>query len=489
MEEDIEKPKSEQRTKRKPIEESHPDLFETVFEKDKGKVRGIPFRECPAVRFNCPLGHTTKAKKPITWLYKGNCEECNRVKRSNKLIETFKKDYPKLFTELRSKEVNALSEYVDWECSLGHEYSTSINLRVNRNNGCPVCGNKVLLKGFNDASTMFPELVSFVHPEDRWKLKENTVGGVGKVRWTCEEGHETYADFYNKTRGKGCLDCYLSSGTSKAENELYDFLKSYAKVVRGDRGLLDGLEVDLYLPDHNFAVEYNGCYWHSEVQGKDRLYHRDKVRKASEKGVQLVHVWEDDWRDKRSIVEELLLRKIGRSFQKIVGARSLKIQEVSYNEAKPFMEQTHLQGSVSASMYLALVDTEVRALMAVTKRGAEWEIVRYSTDSRVPGGFSKLLKAVESKLGSGRLYSFSDNMVSSGELYSLTGFVRDRELSPDYSYLVGESREHKFGYRKKRFENDPNLLWKPGLTERELAELNGLERIWDAGKIRWVRDF
>jgi hypothetical protein len=25
------------------------------------------------------------------------------------------------------------------------------------------------------------------------------------------------------------------------------------------------------------------------------------------------------------------------------------------------------------------------------------------------------------------------------------------------------------------------------MTERELAELNGLHRIWDAGKTRWVK--
>lgn len=54
-------------------------------------------------------------------------------------------------------------------------------------------------------------------------------------------------------------------------------------------------------------------------------------------------------------------------------------------------------------------------------------------------------------------------------------------------YVVKGERKHKFGYRLKRFRNDPELQYEEGLTERELAELNGLNRIWAAGKIKWVK--
>ena len=61
-----------------------------------------------------------------------------------------------------------------------------------------------------------------------------------------------------------------------------------------------------------------------------------------------------------------------------------------------------------------------------------------------------------------------------------------------YSYIIGAGdsahREHKFNYRKARFRDDPNLLWRDGATESELARLNGLPRVWDAGKTRWVME-
>ena len=64
-----------------------------------------------------------------------------------------------------------------------------------------------------------------------------------------------------------------------------------------------------------------------------------------------------------------------------------------------------------------------------------------------------------------------------------------KELAPDYMYIVNGERKHKFGYRLKRFQSDPELKYVVGLTERELAALNGLERVWDAGKTRYRKTF
>lgn len=68
------------------------------------------------------------------------------------------------------------------------------------------------------------------------------------------------------------------------------------------------------------------------------------------------------------------------------------------------------------------------------------------------------------------------------------GFRNDGDVRPDYQYVVYDQRVHKFNYRLKRFREDPNLVYKDGLTERELADMNGLNRIYDCGKTRWVYD-
>lgn len=84
--------------------------------------------------------------------------------------------------------------------------------------------------------------------------------------------------------------------------------------------------------------------------------------------------------------------------------------------------------------------------------------------------------------------TFSDTTVSDGGLYEQLGFVRDGVIAPDYQYVVNGTREHKFNYRLKRFRDDPELDHRDGLTEKQLAELNGLTRVYDAGKVRWTLD-
>lgn len=78
--------------------------------------------------------------------------------------------------------------------------------------------------------------------------------------------------------------------------------------------------------------------------------------------------------------------------------------------------------------------------------------------------------------------------MSDGAAYKALGFHVDAELPPDYMYVVGKERCHKFGYRKSRFRDDPNLEYHQDMTEAELAELNGMDRIYDAGKTRWRLD-
>ena len=82
--------------------------------------------------------------------------------------------------------------------------------------------------------------------------------------------------------------------------------------------------------------------------------------------------------------------------------------------------------------------------------------------------------------------TFADHCVSNGNLYESLGFINAGELKPDYKYIVGYTRVHKFNYRLKKFKNDSNLIWVEGQTERELAKLNGLRRVYDAGKTKYV---
>src|SRR5690606_23129447 len=136
------------------------------------------------------------------------------------------------------------------------------------------------------------------------------------------------------------------------------------------------------------------------------------------------------------------------------------------------------------SYYFGLNDdkSRLRAVLVIKKTGkpGELSIERYATAGTVAGGFTKLLRHAEKTLKPCRWVTFADLSVSDGGLYEKTGFVVDAVLPPDYSYVVQGRRVHKFNYRIARFKKDSQLLYQEGLSERELAELNGLYRVWDS---------
>jgi hypothetical protein len=65
-------------------------------------------------------------------------------------------------------------------------------------------------------------------------------------------------------------------------------------IIDSERELLNGLELDIYIPSHNLAIEFNGLYWHNELH-KDKKYHLNKTELCEAKGIQLIHVFEDEW--------------------------------------------------------------------------------------------------------------------------------------------------------------------------------------------------
>ena len=288
---------------------------------------------------------------------------------------------------------------------------------------------------------------------------------------------------------EGCPKCQATPRFSKGEVELGDFVESLGlSVDRNRRNLLgNGWEVDVYVPSLNLAVEYNGVYWHSE-KFVSKNYHYEKYKAANSKGIRLLQVWEDDWKEKRSIVEEHLRNVMGVSKRRRVMARKTVVRVVSSLEVRGFLSKNHIQGFSPSTVYLGLdFKGELVAVASFLKKLNNFTLTRYCTSENVIGGHSKLVSWFERTYDYHQLETFADLTFSDGGLYSRTGWVEHSFLSPDYSYVKGTSRRHKFGYRKAKFKLDPSLVYSPHKTERELALDNGLLRVYDAGKLKFIK--
>lgn len=310
---------------------------------------------------------------------------------------------------------------------------------------------------------------------------------VSLFKCDCNLDHYFYIDaigYHNRTRSNLplCTVCYpISNSRSIKEEELYKFISS----VYGDeiiQSYRDGLEIDIYLPELKLGFEFNGLYWHSE-EYKDKNYHLNKTKHFNEKGIRIIHIWEDDWDCKCDIMKSQIRNWTGNTKNRIF-ARKCKVVEI---KSSNFLNENHIQGIDKSSLKLGLFfDEELVSTMTFDRfegrkkmEDGGWNLSRFCNklDTNVIGGASKLLKYFINKYNPSRIVSYADRDWSIGDLYYKLGFEKINDSLPDYKYLVDNKRIHKSNFKKSKIE----YLG----TESEYIKSHGIERVWDCGKIKF----
>lgn len=118
------------------------------------------------------------------------------------------------------KEIKAGSgTKVWWKCSLGHSWSASPNHRT-KGRGCPICANKVVLLGYNDLTTLKPNIASeWDYEKNGEKTSANyTVRSGERVWWKCKRNHSWEAVIASRT-GNKYVGCPYCSGLLPIEGE------------------------------------------------------------------------------------------------------------------------------------------------------------------------------------------------------------------------------------------------------------------------------
>jgi hypothetical protein len=276
--------------------------------------------------------------------------------------------------------------------------------------------------------------------------------------------------------------------TSKAETEICEYIKGLLpdiEVRSRDKYVIGRGELDIYIPSMRLAIEYNGLYWHSEIAGKSRDYHLNKLEKCTKKGIRLITIFEDEYMEKPHIVRSRLASLLGKSAF-VLGARECDIVELSSAEANSFLKEHHIQGSGRSNVrYGLMYDNELLSVMTFSKDNLsrkinDWELNRFAskTDWNIAGAASRLFKRFIRDHNPKQIVTYADKRWSEGNLYHHLGFVMSRDTEPNYWYIDGLRRIHRFALRKND-QDDPNM------TEWENRKAQGWNRIWDCGSIRF----
>lgn len=164
------------------------------------------------------------------------------------------------------------------------------------------------------------------------------------------------------------------------------------------------------------------------------------------------------------------------------------ISDLTEDEVLNFLSRYSFNETSAGSSRLGIkVNGEMKSILISRREGEGLRILQHAHKELKDNYFEVLLSHAEKVYKPDFFLCGSDNSLSQDHLYLKNGFIVDKITEPDYRYVIGSKRIHKDAYTIERFRSDPDLMWKQGLTNSELAKLNGIPRIWDAGQTLWVK--
>jgi hypothetical protein len=288
-----------------------------------------------------------------------------------------------------------------------------------------------------------------------------------------------------------CSICYPINDTKYIkEKELDNWLNDLnVDFIDNDKTILEGKELDIYIPSNNLAIEFNGLYWHSELF-KEKDYHLSKSLKCQDKDIHLMHIWEDEWIFKQDIVKSIILNKLNKIENKIF-ARKCSIKEVKDSKlVRQFLDTNHIQGYSQSSIKLGLYYNDILVSLMTfgyrhTNSKKEFELIRFCNilNTNVIGASSKLFKYFLNNYQYETILSYSDFRLFDGKMYETLGFEKIHLSVPDYFWSKGIERKHRFTFNKQKLIKDG---YDASKTEVEIMHERGYSRIWSCGQIRWI---
>ena len=282
------------------------------------------------------------------------------------------------------------------------------------------------------------------------------------------------------------------SNICKTQQFIFDLINVENKIFN-DHHL--GKELDIYIPDYNLAIEYDGLMFHSEgkfihpkFNGPDKNYHLEKTELCLKNNIQLLHIFETEDLD---LWLSVINSKLGLNNK--IFARKCIIKELESKETVDFLNENHLQGFCNAKINVGLFyEDELVSVMTFSKprfnKKYEYELIRFASKRNytVIGGASKLWKYFVNKYNPKSVITYANRRFSNGDLYHKLGFTFLENTSPNYFYFKTNDRKlyNRIKFQKKNLKNILEV-YDENLSEAENMFNNNYRRIFDCGNLKF----
>jgi len=255
----------------------------------------------------CPRGH----KYNVSWNdWKQKHSRCPcRSKYNNRYtIEFIRSEFAKEDYILLATEYVNNSHKLECICSRGHKYKVTWNNWKSHKQRCPYCSK------YRNRYTI--EFIRSEFAKEGYKfLTKEYINAQQKLDYICPKGHRHSISWNKWKQGERCPE--HANIISKGEIEVRNFIKFLGiEVSPNDRNQIfnpnteKGLELDIFMPTFNKAVEYNGEYWHRDKKNRinnDLL----KQKLCKDKNIDLLVVTDKEWNENIKKCKSKIISFIG----------------------------------------------------------------------------------------------------------------------------------------------------------------------------------
>lgn len=174
------------------------------------------------------------------------------------------------------------------------------------------------------------------------------------------------------------------------------------------------------------------------------------------------------------------------------------MKQINAQDARQFVNNNHIQGYVNSTYKIGLFYQDeligvmlignLRNTMGSKPREGYYEIYRMVSKIglSIVGGFSKMLSYFEKTYHPIEIITYGDLCYTNGNVYKKTGFKEAGLSAPCYSWEIKDKKYHRSNFMKHKLIECKN---NPSLTEDEVMRNRGAHKIWDAGKIKFIKSY
>jgi very-short-patch-repair endonuclease len=458
---------------------------------------GFKDKRIDCVTMICPIHGEYKARIKSILKGKCQCKKCNGYKKLMGEVEFKERLYNKFGDTVKPiSNYNGTNYNMTFQCNKGHIFARTPNtfFRGNLHLPCPVCSKEALAKEHTKTNEQFKVDVIKLYGKEKYDISNTIYVKSDKpITVKCNECGRYFIIVANSfLRGHGCP--YHNCNSSIKEKEIKEAIENLGfDCLSNCRNVLpSGKEIDIYIPSEKIAIEFDGLYWHNELN-KDKDYHLSKTIECEKLGIKLIHIFEDEWMHKKDAIVSFLKKLFGVSDVNIKAELCI-VKSVDKIDSEKFLKENNIQGYKPSSIRYGLYyNDELISIMTFRKikqNSNDYELINfcYKTNYNIYDASQKLFNHFISQYHPTCVISSIDRRFNNNDYLIDMGFQQFGTIKPTYYYVVGMERKNKTTFNKKTLIEVYSCP--QNVTEHQFCLSKKWYRIYNCGSVlyKWTNN-